>query len=44
MDNNRNKEPKSVYKNKYKLALTLSLEPNDPININKGGRILSKKI
>ena len=43
-DNNKNNDPKSVYKNRQKLALTLLLEPNNPINMNKGGNILSKKI
>ena len=44
IDNNKNNEPNNVYKNKKKLALTLLLEPYNPININKGGSILSKKI
>ena len=39
-----NNEPNKVYKNKQKLALTLLLDPNNPINKNKGGNILSKKI
>ena len=41
---NKNKEPNNVYKNRKKPALTLLLLPNNPININKGGSILSKKI
>ena len=44
IDNNKNRDPNNVYKNKQKLALTLLLEPNNPINKNKGGKILSKKI
>ena len=44
IDNNKNNEPNNVYKNKKKLALTLLLEPYNPININRGGNILSKKI
>ena len=44
IDSNKNKDPSSVYKNKQKLALTLLLEPKSPISINKGGKILSKKI
>jgi len=42
--NNKNKEPNNVYKNKYKLALTLLSDPYNPINKNKGGSILSKNI
>ena len=42
--NNKNNDPSNVYKNKKKLALTLLLDPNNPININRGGNILSKKI
>jgi len=34
----------NVYKNKYKLALTLLSDPYKPINKNKGGKMLSKKI
>jgi hypothetical protein len=44
IESNKNKDPKSVYKNKKKLALTLLLDPNNPINTNNGGSILSKKI
>ena len=44
IDNNKNNEPSNVYKNRQKLALTLLLDPNKPININKGGSILSKNI
>lgn len=44
MDSNKNKEPSNVQRNRQKLALTLLLDPNKPININKGGSILSKKI
>jgi len=34
--NNKNKDPKNVYKNQYKLALTLLSDPNNTINKNKG--------
>ena len=44
IDSNKNNDPNNVYKNKKKLALTLLFEPYNPININKGGSILSKKI
>jgi hypothetical protein len=44
IDSNRNKEPNKVYKNKKKLALTLLLDPYKPINMNKGGNILSKNM
>jgi hypothetical protein len=44
MDNNKNNDPNNVYKNKKKLALTLLPDPYNPININKGGSILSKKM
>jgi hypothetical protein len=37
--NNKNKEPNNVYKNKYKLALTLLSDPNNPINKNKGIKV-----
>jgi hypothetical protein len=42
IDNNKNNDPNSVYKKKKKLALTLLVDPNNPIKINKGGNILSK--
>jgi hypothetical protein len=44
MDNNKNKDPNKVYKNRKKLALTLLLDPYNPISINNGGSILSKNI
>jgi hypothetical protein len=40
--NNKNREQNNVYKNKYKLALTLLSDPNNPINKNKGIKVLSK--
>jgi len=43
IDNNKNKEPNSVYKTS-KTSLTLLLDPNKPISINKGGNILSKNM
>jgi hypothetical protein len=42
IDNNKNSDPNSVYKKKKKLALTLLVDPNRPISINRGGKILSK--
>lgn len=44
IDNNKNKDPNIVYRNKYKLALVLLFEPKRPIRRNKGGSILSKNI
>ena len=44
IDRSKNKDPKSVYKNKQKLAFTLLSDPNRPIKINSGGKILSKKM
>jgi hypothetical protein len=43
IESNKNKEPNRVYKKKKKLALTLLLDPYNPINRNNGGKILSKK-
>jgi hypothetical protein len=42
IDSNKNKDPNKVYRKKKKLALTLLVDPNRPINIKRGGNILSK--
>jgi hypothetical protein len=44
IESNKNKDPNNVYKNRKKLALTLLLDPNNPIKTNNGGSILSKNI